>query len=175
MAKHDNRILKSASISKCGRYRWWLRREWTALGCNKGVCCFVMLNPSTADAMVDDPTIRRCIGFAKSWGYSELLVINLFPWRATDPKQLHKGSECRGGVRGYATLLEAVSADITICAWGDNNTFGRALVFRDIVKRVYLNRAVYCLGLTKRWSRPRHPLYVKADAEPLLFDLETIV
>jgi hypothetical protein len=67
-------IRRSADISACGRYRWWLRRSWdlwTPQGEHvqgKGVCCFVMLNPSTADATQDDPTIRRCSRFARDWG-----------------------------------------------------------------------------------------------------------
>jgi hypothetical protein len=88
-----SRIIRSAEVSECGRYRWWLRRGWQLLNrgehvIGRGVCCFVMLNPSTADDTYDDPTIRRCVQFATRWGYDALSVRNLFPWRATDPGDL---------------------------------------------------------------------------------------
>lgn len=76
-----------ASISECNRYRWWLRRVWDARLLSDGRIAnevnFVMLNPSTADAEVDDPTIRRCIGFAKAWGFAALTVTNLYALRGT--------------------------------------------------------------------------------------------
>lgn len=80
-------MIKSAIISECGKYRYSLSRIWDE---NKANVLFIMLNPSTADGDVDDPTIRRCIGFAKSWGYGGIYVGNLFAYRATDPKELLK-------------------------------------------------------------------------------------
>jgi hypothetical protein len=131
-------VRRSAEISECGRYRWWLRRSWQLWDDKtgehvrgKGVCCFVMLNPSTADAMQDDPTIRRCIGFARSWGYDTLCVRNLFPWRATDPKDLRRderNADIFGGGhggRGETELLAACTADFIVAAWGSGVPFGR--------------------------------------------------
>ena len=80
-------MIKSAEISPCGLYRYSLTRKWEAW---KGTVNFIMLNPSTADAQEDDPTIRRCIGFAKAWGYGGIVVTNLFAYRATNPKELKK-------------------------------------------------------------------------------------
>lgn len=121
---------RSAEISECGRYRWWLRRSWLAYKDGlfvpgKGVCCFVMLNPSTADGTQDDPTIRRCIGFAKSWGYNGLSVRNLFAWRATDPKELFNAETVTGGQRGDSELLAACTSDLLVLAWGAKVPFGR--------------------------------------------------
>ncbi len=78
----------SAVLSECARYRYRLDRAWERDDHGLGTVTWVMLNPSTADADVDDPTIRRCIGFSKAWGYNALTVVNLFAWRATSPRDL---------------------------------------------------------------------------------------
>lgn len=80
----DLAVERFADISDCGRYRWRLSRRWD----DGPQACFVMLNPSTADGLDDDPTVRRCVRFARGWGYGELVVVNLFPYRATDPGEL---------------------------------------------------------------------------------------
>ena len=77
--------LSEAVISQDERHRYSLTRRW---GDGPRVCCWIMLNPSTADATTDDPTIRRCIGFTHDWGYDALTVVNLYAWRATDPADL---------------------------------------------------------------------------------------
>lgn len=181
----DNRISRSAEISECGRYRWWLRRSWqlpwnpreAGPPKSKGTCCFVMLNPSTADALQDDPTIRRCIAFARGWGYDTLSVRNLFPWRATDPKELLNGWEnidMTGGSRGASELLAACTANLTIVAWGAGVPRRRdrdvLLMFGDQFPGVKL----YCLGTTKH-GHPRHPLYVRGDTKPIRFDPYPII
>ena len=170
-----NRIHLSAEISECGRYRWWLRRSWQLWSESgesirgKGVCCFVMLNPSTADGLQDDPTIRRCIGFAKSWGYDTLSVRNLFPWRATDPKELRNPNvDVFGGDRGEQELLAACTADLIVAAWGAGVPFGRGERATRLFQHHFPAKPIYCLGKTKTGC-PRHPLYVRADAKPLQF------
>jgi hypothetical protein len=77
-------IERTATISDCGRYRYTLGRTWS----DEPPVLFVMLNPSTADADVDDNTISKCIGFAKRWGHGGITVVNLYAWRATNPKEL---------------------------------------------------------------------------------------
>jgi hypothetical protein len=84
-----------------------------------------MLNPSTADGRVDDPTIRRCIGCARKWGYPSLTVRNLFPLRATDPCALLTADDPNGGERGDAELLSTRKADLIVAAWGAFVPFGR--------------------------------------------------
>lgn len=76
---------RAAEFSGCGRYRYSLRRRWADGG---PPACWIMLNPSTADAEKDAPTIRRCIGFSKAWGHNALVVVNLFALRSTDPTAL---------------------------------------------------------------------------------------
>ncbi|MFG0274726.1 MAG: DUF1643 domain-containing protein, partial [Phycisphaerales bacterium] len=77
-------VRSSARFDASRRYRYSLRRRWGA----GAPCCFVMLNPSAADESYDDPTIRRCLGFARSWGYPALEVVNLFAWRTHEPRRL---------------------------------------------------------------------------------------
>jgi len=158
------KVSKSAEISECGQYRWWLRRSWVRRDSETKTVCFVMLNPSVADGIVDDPTIRRCIGFTRSWGYSVLSVRNLFPFRATEPRSLLTATEPTGGERGDVELMAAKTADLVIAAWGSWVPFGRDLV----ALRMLNGKDLHCLGTTKSGS-PRHPLYVKGDVEPTIF------
>lgn len=159
---HYERLTRSAEISDCGKYRYWLRRTWQAGG-NGKTCTFIMLNPSTADAMIDDPTIRRCMKFVQDWGYSTLSVRNLFSYRATDPDELEK-VEDPVGPQGDMNILAAHNTDLLIVAWG-------AFVPAKRDKRVLellAGKELHCLGTTKA-GQPRHPLYVKGDQQPVLF------
>lgn len=86
-------MVRDARLSECGTFRWWLSRTWDA---SLPVLLFVMLNPSKADASVDDPTVRKCIGFAQRNGYGSIVVVNLFAYRATDPADLKAGGWQQG-------------------------------------------------------------------------------
>jgi hypothetical protein len=153
-------IIKTAEISDCGKYRWWLQRRWS----DGPIVSFVMLNPSTADAEQDDPTIRKCIAFAKSWGFGMLDVRNLYPYRATDPKNLAKavesGIDIRGGDRGLRELTLCVGASLVIAAWGAYPCLSRQQEFL-----MALNKAVWCIGKNKDGS-PVHPLYQASRKTP---------
>ena len=151
----------SARISNCGQYRYWLHRSWPS-GDGR-VICFVMLNPSTADHQQDDPTIRRCVGFAKAWGFSHLFVRNLFCLRATDPKQLLKVSD-PVGPEADAELVISMAADMVLVAWGGWVPLGREKRALELLA----TKDVYCLGKTAS-GQPRHPLYCKGDLQPVLF------
>ena len=85
----DPFMKSDAVISDCGKYRYRLTRKW---GYGRP-CGFIMLNPSTADALHDDPTIRRCVGFAKAWGCGALIVVNLFAVRATSPREMMRADD----------------------------------------------------------------------------------
>ena len=114
-----------ALISGDGLYRYWLQRD---IGPEYGNALFVMLNPSAADADEDDPTNRRCIEFAKRWGYGSLEVVNLFAWRATDSHQLREQSvyhDVIGPENDAAIKHRAYSAGMIVCAWGNQGEFMR--------------------------------------------------
>jgi hypothetical protein len=145
-----------ATISACEKYRYDLWRVWDP---ELPVVNFVGLNPSTADATKDDPTIRRCIGFAKAWGCGGLLMTNLFAFRSTDPKGLLTADDPVGEGNQPSLLRAKRLARYVIAAWGVHGT----LSGRD-AEVMALFGPVQCLGYTKD-GHPRHPLYVRADAE----------
>lgn len=144
---------------------------------NGGVVNFIMLNPSTADETFDDPTIRRCVGFAKRWGYCGLVVTNLFAYRATDPKDLHALLMKEGGFRlaiGEENPShldrEAKMAHLVVCAWGDN-----VLKMPDWMERrdhavtqMLGYRDLFCIRLSVK-GNPVHPVREAYTDVPVLF------
>lgn len=155
---------RAAVVSEDGRYRYSLSRQWDA-GANR--LLWIMLNPSTADALVDDPTIRRCIGFARGFGFGGIEVVNLFAYRATNPKALAAldretaiGPENRSTIaaaldRAYRTNSSAVAA------WGASwRTSGHSRLTVELLADE-LGVPLFCLGTTKD-NDPRHPLYVSS-------------
>jgi hypothetical protein len=151
-----------AVLSACGAYRYTLSRRWGA----GEPLRFVMLNPSTADASVDDPTIRRCIGFARRDGFPALVVLNLYAYRTTDPKALLTcvdpvGPDSKAYLWSHLFLACEIKAPV-VAAWGINAKPGRVAEVLDLVRGVDWR----CLGTTKD-GHPRHPLYVRSD-QPLV-------
>jgi hypothetical protein len=121
---------------------------------------FVGLNPSTADEIQDDPTARKCMRFAESWGYGGIIVANLFACRATDPRKLKVVNDPVGPDNDEWLIKLAKKAEIVIAAWGAYGGFmGRDSVVMDLLGEIH------CLGLTKD-GRPRHPLYLMAGCQP---------
>lgn len=154
----------SAIISKCGRYRYRLERKLQGIPKFKSACVFIMLNPSTADAELDDPTIRRCKGFAERFSCDTLVVVNLFAFRATKPAVLYKAKNLNEmvGPENDKHILAALNLPgMKICGWGANNAMGRDDVIRRLAATV--NVGLTCLGKTQSGA-PRHPLFVSADA-----------
>jgi hypothetical protein len=152
-AENDQAQISGAVFSKCRTWRYVLWRRW-----KEGTpAVFIGLNPSTADETEDDPTIRRCIGFAKDWGYSALYMLNLFGVRATNPKGIHVFDPI--GPQNDAILLDFCrTAGIRVAAWGIHGTY----LGRDQTVTAALTRAgitLSCLGRT-RGGQPRHPLYL---------------
>ena len=153
-----------AHFSLCKRYRYRLWRRW-ALG--KSVL-FIMLNPSTATEIDDDPTIRRCIDFAKRWRFGRLDVCNAFAFRSTDPRALSAAIDPIGPANQQHVFHAASEAQMVIAAWGAS------------VPRTYswwpaqligsLGREIHCLGQTANGS-PRHPLYLAKTTMPVPFEL----
>jgi hypothetical protein len=154
---------KDAVISECKKYRYTLSRTWEE---NKPGVVFLMLNPSTADAALDDPTIRRCIGFAKSWGFGSLTVLNLFAYRATNPKELLLQADPVGPLNGSFLHSAFQTSSPIICAWGNSSIVDRLLKQVKNYFPLYaakLERLAY-LDLSVNGT-PKHPLYLPGDTE----------
>lgn len=142
-------------------YRYRLERQIEpAMDSTDGTVLFIMLNPSKADEWIDDPTIRRDLGFTAAWGYTRMVVANLYALRSTDPDELRKHpSPCGPANDGYIASA-AMEAALIVCAWGaDVMAPPRALVVTEMLKDLPL----WCLGVTKD-GQPKHPLYLRADA-----------
>jgi len=155
----------SATISPCGLYRYTLERKW-AFG--DGDILWVMLNPSTADAENDDPTITRCIGYSKAWGYNGLMVGNLYAYRTAIPAELWDAMENIDIARpenDEHLRRMAACAKLILCAWGAHADHHRA------VRTMHLLRGfgdLYCIGTTKA-GQPLHPLYKPKNLRPILY------
>lgn len=160
----------TAILSPDGIYRYRLTREVAPLT-GEGKLTWIMLNPSTADAVEDDPTIGRCMGFTRREGFAEMEVVNLFALRSTDPRALEEGELTPDptGPLNAEYLEEALrEADRIVVAWGVTKPGSRrarhALAFREAAKLA--KRGLWCLGENADGS-PKHPLYVPGD-QPLL-------
>lgn len=155
------RPIGSAVLSDCGRYRYLLGREWA----DGPTAVFVMLNPSTADALHDDPTIRRCLRYARDWGCGALAVVNLYAWRATDPGDLWTADDPVGPENdAHLVAAATIAADMSgplVGAWGANAKADRIAA---VLALPGMDRLT-ALGVTKA-GQPRHPLYLKANLTP---------
>jgi hypothetical protein len=149
-----------AIFSENRLYRYTLTRMWNP---NKEYACFVGLNPSTADEVNNDPTVRRCINYAKDWGYGGFVMLNIFAWRSTDPKPLYNLDDPVGNLNDYYLQLVSKYAGLTVAAWG---THGKLKDRGNDVLNLLTNP--YCLKITKH-GFPSHPLYLKKNLKPILF------
>lgn len=150
---------RSAEFSRCRQYRYSLTRFWNE---SLPILPIIGLNPSTADEITDDPTIRRCIGFARSWGYGCIVMLNLFALRATDPKVM-KAHPAPIGDANDDHLMIWTRGRRVLCAWGANGSF----MNRDrAVLDLLADRDLVCLGTTKA-GHPKHPLYIRGDTQPV--------
>lgn len=149
----NDTIARSAQITGDGLYRHQLWRRWG----DGPEMAFIMLNPSTADDMIDDPTIRRCMGFARRENCGSVSVVNLFSLRATNPKELIHAADPVGGFNRSAIYATLRLADIVVAAWGAHLPQMVAAQVKQLPEIPLL-----CLGVTKSGA-PRHPLYLPAD------------
>lgn len=152
---------KSAIISPCERFRFLLTREWNN---TRLACAFIGLNPSTADATLDDPTIRRCVNFAWEWGYGYLHMLNLVPYRSTDPDAMFTWMAENGSAEWLDRNIEEASrifqqADIVIAAWGAPGS--KLQQFKQPLIDAAGDK-LFMLDSTKS-GEPRHPLYLRKD------------
>lgn len=153
----------SAYLSEDRTYRYSLTRDVAPLTGN-GTVAFIGFNPSTADETEDDPTIRRCIDFARRWGFARLKMLNLYGFRAMDPRGLSAHLDPVGPDNDCTIAKVVGGSELVICAWG-----GLPRLLRDGEERIEgvlaLVAAPHCLGVTAN-GQPRHPLYLKANTLP---------
>ena len=154
----------SALISNCQQYRYWLQRPSEVDQPAKPAAVFVMLNPSSADTEVDDPTIRRCRQFAKIWRCAGLMVANLYALRSAKPGLLWQHDDPVGPDNDYWLATLATRHSDIICAWGNSAEQSRVEKFQQITQLA--EARLWCLGTTKTGA-PRHPLYVRFN-QPLI-------
>ena len=153
-------LIKTAEFSPDRIYRYKLTRRWDSTLPYLGV---IGLNPSTADETHDDPTIRRCINYAKAWGCGGLLMGNLFAFRSTDPKGLLTIEDPTGPLNDDALRSIHAESKITLAAWGIHgklNSRGEQVI--------QMLTGLFALGVTQE-GFPKHPLYLKKDLQPVLF------
>ena len=145
----------TASLSRCGRFRYALWRTWDD---TRPVVVFVGLNPSTADKTTDDPTLRRCINYARDWGYGGVCMANLFAYRATDPANMKAALDPVGPRNNHWLKRLGAEAGLVVAAWGNDGSYlGRSQQVLGLLPNPH------CLKINKS-GEPAHPLYQRADA-----------
>jgi len=151
---------KGATLSPCRKYRYQLWRWWDT---SLPKVMFVGLNPSTADESEDDHTIRRCINFAKSWGYGGLFMVNLFAYRTKDPAVMMATPDPVGEFNDYELLSTYNVVDLAVACWGTNGSF----MDRDKAVREMLPD-LHVLVLTKH-GHPGHPARLSKSLKPFIW------
>lgn len=151
-----------AIFSECRTFRYVLWRSWET---GSGYVCFIGLNPSTADETIDDRTIRRCMDFAKAWGYAGMVMLNLFAFRATDPTDMLAAVDPVGPDNDSHFRVFTSGAGVVVAAWGND---GAHLDRHRTVTRAIPH--LHCLKVTKA-GHPGHPLYLKSDLVPIPFEV----
>jgi hypothetical protein len=151
-----------AEYSDCELYRYTLTRVWDPGGAR---ALFIMLNPSTATEVQNDPTVERCERRARTLGFGAFRVLNIFAWRATDPRDMRAAPDPVGPENDRAIVDSLDWADRVICAWG---THGKHLGRGPEVERLLREAGArpYHLGLSKE-GHPKHPLYIGYTVQPV--------
>lgn len=149
-----------AVYSDCETYRYALTRVWQA----RPRLLYVMLNPSTATEMQNDPTVERCERRARALGYGGFRVVNLFALRATDPRSLRSVADPVGPQNDAVLAEGALWADHVLCAWGGHGVhMGRGA---EVTARLRAcGKPLWQLGLTGS-GQPKHPLYISYQTQP---------
>ena len=152
----------SALYSPCENYRYLLTRVWEPDGRR---ALFVMLNPSTATEVQNDPTVERCERRARALGFGGFRVCNIFAWRATDPREMRAQPDPVGPGNDAAIAESAAWADTVICAWGTHGAhLGRGMAVEALLRGT--GRPLFHLGLSQA-GHPKHPLYIGYSQQPL--------
>ena len=153
-----------AVYSDCERYRYTLTRTWDE---GAGRVLFIMLNPSTATEVQNDPTVERCERRARALGFGAFQVTNIFAWRDTDPFQMRKAKDPIGPGNDAAILAGVAWADQVIAAWGTHGAhMNRGPQMTTLLQGT--GKPLYTLGLSKH-GHPKHPLYISYSQQPILW------
>ena len=160
-------MIKSAEISECGIYRYQLKRQWSS---GNNFVLFIGLNPSKADAEIDDPTLTRCIGFSQREGYDGLIIANLFAYRATDPNDLIGEKDYLVGKLNDDWIKRSIDgAQAVVVCWGNDGAYlNRSEEVLEILKEYQDDKPIFCLDKNAT-GQPKHPLYAKGDKEWIRF------
>ena len=156
-------LLTDADISDDGVYRYWLARR---LAMGERAVAFVGVNPSTANATTDDPTIRKCVGFAQRWGFDWLYMLNLCAFRATDVRALKRVDDPVGPLNWERLTALLQKCEVVVAAWGRESKLPNPTA-RTYASRILMRGETRCLGQNDDGS-PKHPLYIPYD-QPLLY------
>lgn len=147
-----------AIFSECRKYRYALWRIWDE---SKPYALFIGLNPSTADETENDPTINRCINYARDWGYGGLCMVNLFAYRATAPSDMMKADDPVGADNDEWIKRLAKDAGVVVAAWGNDGAYlGRSKEVMNMIPDLM------CLKINQS-GEPAHPLYQPGSAKPI--------
>ena len=171
---HQGDAESGAILSRCENYRYRLWRAWdrSSAFAQYRTMTFIMLNPSTADGTEDDPTIRRCIGFARSMNCCKMTVVNLYGLRSPKPAALKSAEDPIGPQNDFFIRDASIYCDNLVLAWGGSSAPGKKMRVDTVLATIAsaTNRPPLCLGLTKDGS-PKHPLYIPAATVPSPFQL----
>jgi hypothetical protein len=156
---------RPATFSPCRKYRYTLWREWSDFFAGEPYLMVIGLNPSTADETTDDPTIRKCVGFAKRWGFGALCMTNLFAWRDTKPENMLRAEQPIGPLNDFYLFELAKNAGLILAAWGKHGShLGRASYVRSVFHEAGFQ--LQALRLNNDGS-PMHPLYAPYEQSPV--------
>lgn len=151
-------MIRAAEVSDCKQYRYSLRRVWEP---NKPKVMFVCLNPSTADGVLDDPTIRKCVCFAKAWGYGGLYMGNLFSYRTKSPTELYSVIDPIGPDTDYWLSTLSKDASLIVAAWGNHGSY---LDRSEQVRKLFSQLSYIKMNKS---GEPAHPLYLPGEHRPV--------
>jgi hypothetical protein len=150
-------MTSTARFSDCGAYRYELRRVWQP---SAPVLAWIMLNPSTATAEQDDPTVAKCRAYAERDGFGGIVVVNIFAWRSTDPRMLPLVKEPVGPENDAAILRAVAGAGLVVCAWGNHGQLhGRGCIVEEALRKA--GAKLHRLVINKTTGEPGHPLYLR--------------
>ena len=163
---------ETAIFSRCRTWRYTLNRRWS----EATRVVFLLCNPSTADEAQDDPTLRRCRGFAQSWGYGGMTILNLFAIRGTDPRILARVEDPVGPENDANILRTLEDCQLLVCAWGCGGHMKGELRKRpatvvSMIRSRFPYLAIGCLGYTADGT-PRHPLMLKSSTTIQYFEVK---